>query len=246
MHVLITRPEGDGEALKAQIEQLGCRATLAPLISVISEAIPLSAIAGAMAMIVTSSNALKALATSPSLGAVMALPLYVVGPGTAALARELGFKDVREGPGTGAELVPMLSADGRTTGGIYVHLAGAVLAFDLKTALEREGVNIKTVTAYRAVAAESISPAVTEALRNQDIDAVVLMSPKTAEAWARLASEVLTPTVLSGMNHLCLSEAVAEVLKAQLAAGNISVAARPNLEEMLALVKRLAAHSDEV
>jgi uroporphyrinogen-III synthase len=246
MHVLITRPENDGEALKAQIEQLGCRATLAPLISIICEAIPLSAIAGATALIVTSRNALKALAASPSLGAAMALPLYTVGPGTTALARDLGFKDVREGPGTGAELVPMLSADGRTTAGIYVHLAGNVLAFDLKTALEGEGVNIKTVTAYRAVAAEGLSPAVTEALRNQDIDAVVLMSPKTAEAWARLAGEALTPAVLSGMNHLCLSEAVAEVLKAQLAAGNISVAARPNLEEMLALVKRLAAHSDEV
>ena len=83
MHVLITRPEGDGEALKAQIEQLGCRATLAPLISIVSEAIPLSAIAGATALIVTSRNALKALAASPSLGAAMALPLYAVGPGTA-------------------------------------------------------------------------------------------------------------------------------------------------------------------
>ena len=129
MHVLITRPEGDGEPLKAQIEQLGCRATLAPLISIVSEAIPLSAIAGATALIVTSRNALKALAASPSLGAAMALPLYVVGPGTAALAREFGFKDVREGPGTGAELVPMLSADGRRTGGIYVHLAGDSFGF---------------------------------------------------------------------------------------------------------------------
>src|SRR6185437_5260257 len=145
MHVLITRPEGDGEALKAQIEQFDCRATLAPLISIVSEAIPFSAIAGATALIVTSRNALKALA----------LPLYAVGPGTAALARDLGFKDIREGPGTGAELVPILSAEGRRTGGTFVHLAGNVLAFDLKTALEGEGVTVKTVTAYRAVAAES-------------------------------------------------------------------------------------------
>jgi uroporphyrinogen-III synthase len=72
------------------------------------------------------------------------------------------------------------------------------------------------------------------------------MSPKTTEAWVRLAAEVLTPEVISGINHLCLSEAVAKPLKAQLAAGNIFVAARPNLEEMLALVKRLAAHSGEV
>ena len=113
-------------------------------------------------------------------------------------------------------------------------------------ALAGQGLKIKTVTAYRAIAAKNLSPAVTEALRNRDIDAVILMSPKTTEAWVRLAAEVLTPEVISGINHLCLSEAVARPLKAQLAAGNIFVAARPNLEEMLALVKRLAAHSGEV
>ena len=113
-------------------------------------------------------------------------------------------------------------------------------------ALAGQGLKIKTVTAYRAVAAKNLSPAVTEALRNRDIDAVILMSPKTTEAWVRLAADVLTPEVISGINHLCLSEAVARPLKAQLAAGNIFVAARPNLEEMLALVKRLAAHSGEV
>ena len=175
----------------------------------------------------------------------MALPLYVVGPGTAALARELGFKDVREGPGTGAELVPMLSADGRGRVAFTSTSRATVLAFDLKTALKKKGVSIKTVTAYRAVAAESLSPAVTEALQSQTIDAVILMSPN-GRSMGPVAGKVLTPAVLSGMNHLCLSEAVAGVLKAQLAAGNISVAARPNLEEMLALVKRLAAHSDEV
>lgn len=243
MHVLITRPEGDGETLKERIEQLGCRATLAPLVNIVFETIPLSALRGATALIATSRNALRALAASPALHAAVALPLYTVGPGTTAIARELGFNDVREGPGTGAELVPMLTADGRTKGGSFVHLAGNVLAFDLKTALAGQGINIKTVPAYRTVAVENLSPAVTEALRNRDIDAVILMSPKTTEAWLRLAAEVLVPAALSGMNHLCLSEAVAKALKAQLAAGNIYVAARPNLEEMLALVKRLAAHS---
>jgi uroporphyrinogen-III synthase len=246
MHVLVTRPEGDGEILKERIEQLGCRASLQPLVNIVFETIPLSAIADATALIATSRNALKALAASPASRAALALPLYTVGPGTTAAARELGFKDVREGPGTGAELVPMLSADGRTNDRTFVHLAGNVLAFDLKTALAGQGVNIRTVKAYRAVAAKGLSPAVTEALRNGDIDAVILMSPKTTEAWVRLASKVVSGAVLSSMNHLCLSEAVAEPLRAQLASGNIFVAARPNLEEMLALVKRLAAHSGEV
>ena len=82
MHVLITRPEGDGEILKERIEQLGSRATLEPLINIVFETIPLSSVAGATVLIATSRNALKALASSPALGAALALPLYTVGPGT--------------------------------------------------------------------------------------------------------------------------------------------------------------------
>ena len=68
MHVLITRPEGDGEILKERIEQLGSRATLEPLINIVFETIPLSSVTGATALIATSRNALRALASSPALG----------------------------------------------------------------------------------------------------------------------------------------------------------------------------------
>ena len=188
MHVLITRPEGDGEALKAQIEQLGCRATLAPLISIVSEAIPLSAIAGATALIVTSRNALKALAASPALGAATSLPLFAVGPGTAALARELGFQGrtrrTRHRRRTRADCSAPMGE-----GQVAPSFTSRAMFWPLisKRHWREKALPIKTVTAYRAVAAESLSPAVTEALRNRDIDAVILMSPRTAEAWARLA-----------------------------------------------------------
>jgi hypothetical protein len=97
MHVLVTRPKGDGETLKAEIERLGCEVSLEPLIRIVPNEIPQSAIDGASTLIVTSRNALKALAPSPALAAAMALPLMTVGPGTAALALEMGFKDVFEG-----------------------------------------------------------------------------------------------------------------------------------------------------
>ena len=99
MHVLITRPEGDGEILKERIEQLGSRATLEPLINIVFETIPLSSVTGATALIATSRNALRALASSPALVDTLALPLYTVGPGTTAVARELGFQ--RRPRGTG-------------------------------------------------------------------------------------------------------------------------------------------------
>jgi uroporphyrinogen-III synthase len=241
MHVLITRPEGDAEILKSQIEALGYRATLAPLVSILPNAIPASAIEGASVLVATSRNALKALAQSPAFDLARTLPIHVVGPGTAATARQIGFADVFEGAGMAADLATALSAKARTNERI-VYLAGDVLTFDLEAALRDAKVNVLSVPAYRTVAAKSLSPNVAEALERGEIDAVILMSPRTAQTWARLAGG-LKVEGLSGIAHLCLSEAVAKALLSRLAAENVIVAARPNLEEMLALLKRLAANS---
>jgi len=242
MHVLITRPEADAEALKSRIEELGSRATLAPLVAIVPNAIPLSAIEGATALVTTSRNALKALAGSPALGLAKSLPLYVVGPGTAAMAREIGFTDVIEGAGTAADLAAKLSAQGRSDGSTFAYLRGDVLAFDLEAALKRAEVNVVSVAAYRSVAAETLAPNVAAALARREIDAVMLMSPRTAETWARLAGDLIA-SAGRPIAHLCLSEAVAKALLSRFAANNVLIAAHPSLEEMLALVKRLAAHS---
>ncbi len=247
MHVLITRPAADGEIAKERIERLGLRATLEPLVGIVPVAIPAASLTGAHGLIATSRNALKALAGSPALVPALSLPLYVVGPGTAALARDLGFTDITEGHGTAAGLVPALTTAATGKTGPFVHLTGDVSAFDLQAALAAEGIKATPVLAYRSVAAKTLSPGVVEGLRNNDIDAVMLMSPRTAETWVRLCAELVPIADLDTVTHLCLSPAVAEVLKTR-PDGNQHVkktliAACPHLEEMLALVKRLAAHS---
>lgn len=244
MHVLVTRPKGDGEPLKAQLEQLGCKVSLEPLISIVSNEIPLSAIDEASTLIVTSRNALKALSASAALSPALTRPLLTVGPGTAALALEMGFKDIFEGPGTGAELAPEIARRSKTDGGTFVYLAGDKLAFDLPAVLAEQGVNIRRVVAYRSVAAETLSPRVAEALHEGTIDVVVLMSPRTAETWANIAPGGAKPNDLSGITYVCISEAVANVLRARLRPQNIIIADRPNLEEIFIVLKRLAARPE--
>jgi len=242
MHVLITRPEAEGQALKAEVERLGVRATLAPLISVLPNTIPASAVANAEALIATSRNALKALAASPAaFEAARSLPLYVVGPGTAALARTLGFTDIIEGPGTALGLMPLLSARGRGAGRPLVHLTGDVLAFDLKAALAAEEINIVSIPAYASVAATELPPTVAAGLATRDIDAVILMSPRTARTWASLVAALVPAPDLSDLIHICLSETVEEGLAALGNAKMTLVARKPNQEEVLALLKCLAA-----
>ena len=244
MHVLVTRPEGDGEALKAKIEQLGCEVSLEPLIRIVPNEIPPGAIDGASTLIVTSRNALKALAASPALAPAITLPLMTVGPGTAALALEMGFKNVFEGPGTGAEFAPEIARRAKTADGTFVYLSGDKLAFDLPKVLAEGGVNIRRTIAYRSVAAETLSAHVAEALRKGTIDVVVLMSPRTAETWSNIAPDIAMPNDLSRITYVCISEAVANVLRSRLMTQNTIIADRPNLEEIFIVLKRLAARPE--
>jgi uroporphyrinogen-III synthase len=242
MHVLITRPAHDAEPLKTRLEELGCRVTLAPLIEIGTIDIAADALRGATALIATSRNAIAALTVSPALPTALGLPLYVVGPGTAAAARDIGFGRIMEGAGRAEDLVPVLASKAAADD-CPIYLRGDVLAFDLEAKLIERGVPVVSVPAYRSVAAETLPPDVIKALQNGDLDIVTLMSPRTARIWARLVGSLAPPVQLPGISYLCLSERVGEALGPIAEANKVLVPAHPNVEEMLALVKRLAASS---
>ena len=83
------------------------------------------------------------------------LPIFTVGPATAALARELGFEQIIAGEGSASDLVPLIADSKIGEAGPLVHVAGEELAFDLAAELAARGVEVRKVTAYRAVAASS-------------------------------------------------------------------------------------------
>lgn len=242
MHVVITRPVQDAEPFKTRVEELGCEVMLAPLADIAKEAIDADTLVGATALIATSRNALAALAVSPALASAVKLPVFVVGPGTAAKARSMGFATIIEGNGKAEDLVPLLVAN-RQVGDRLIHLRGDVVAFDLEAALAESSVNVVPVLAYRAVAAETLPAHVIKALQTGGIDIVTLMSPRTARTWARLIAALLPPVQLTGVTYLCLSERVGEALGPLAKDSKVQIPSHPNIEEMLALVKRLAASS---
>jgi uroporphyrinogen-III synthase len=242
MRVLITRPEPDAADLKSRIEGLGCEVTIAPLIEIELNDIAADAVIGAAGLIATSRNGLRALAQSPALEAALHLPLFAVGPATAALARELGFKTVITGAGTAADLVPLIKAHTGTQRGTLAHLAGDHLAFDLGAALHANGFAYMSIKAYCSVAAKTLGEPVTGLLARRQLDAVILMSPRTARVWAALVEALPEMADVTSVTHLCLSTAVAQGLT-PLAPIKTEIAAAPNANEIVALVYRLARSS---
>ena len=246
MHVLITRPERDCADLTSRIAALGCELSVGPLLDIAFEEIQPDALSSASSLIATSRNGLRALAVSPGLDGARALPLYVVGPATASLARDLGFQQIREGAGTAADLVPLICNAGPAERRHLVHLAGDHLAFDLAGALNDTGIRVTTLPAYRSVAAKTLPPKVIALLATRTLDAVVLMSPRSALVWASLVLALPLKVDLTKVVHVCMSPAVAHAAAESLQSAGailIETAVRPTTEEIVALVYRLAGRA---
>ncbi|MDX2308682.1 MAG: uroporphyrinogen-III synthase [Hyphomicrobium sp.] len=241
MHILVTRPEADAAETASRLMARGHRLSLAPMIEpeFLAPALNLEQ-AGALA--VTSRNGVRGITLHPQRSALLRLPLFAVGPATGALARDAGFANVIEGPKGARELVLLIAQRARKVVGTIVHLAGDEPAFDLASALCRAGIPAQAEVVYRMRPASRL-PADTAALfRAGAFDAVLLMSPRTAEIFVTLIKEGgLTEAALRPC-YICLSPRDAEPLKA-LGDVRTAVAARPHFDEILALVDHLSSSS---
>jgi uroporphyrinogen-III synthase len=189
---------------------------------------------GAQALIVTSRNVLRAMAARPELIEARNLPLYAVGDATARLAAELGFRQIVTGPGTGEQLADLIARELDPGKGTLVHLAGGMLAFDLKSALEAKGFTIRQPVLYSAVQAKALPPEALALMREGRLDGAIFMSPRTAAIFTTLTAAEGVVTQASQLRCYCLSQSVADAL-APLSA-KIAVAPHPSEEELLALI----------
>ncbi len=239
MHLLVTRPEAEAQALRAQLQALGQTVTVDPLMRIETIPIPADALQGCVGTIATSRNGLRALAASPAISAARGLPLLAVGPGTAALARDLGFADVTAGKGTGAELVPLIVERARMLSGPLAHVRGEEVAFNLKEALSGHGIELLELIAYRSIPADALRTETQKLLAEGKIDGVILMSPRTATIFAGLIRAAGLEKPARGLVLLCLSKAVAAAAE-PIASARVEVAETPDMEGMLSAVTRVA------
>jgi hypothetical protein len=151
MRLLVTRPEPDATRQAEALAALGHEPVVAPLLLIEpAKGTPLD-LGGAQALIVTSRNAIRALASHRELSDSLRIPLFAVGEATAKAAAELGFTKVTAGPGTGEALSRLIADILEPKAGALVHLAGETVAFDLKSALQAKGFTIRQPVLYRAI-----------------------------------------------------------------------------------------------
>jgi uroporphyrinogen-III synthase len=228
MRVAVTRPQADAERTAKALRARGHEVLLAPLMRVEPLAADLS---GAWSgVVITSANVLAAIANSPALAKLRRLPLFAVGKRSAAAADE--FTKVHCADGDVHDLLRLILREHR--GGTLIYLAGEARAADLVGELAKHGISAEMRVVYRAVTAPFPSQLV-EALKRGALDGVLHFSRRSADNYVSGAYAAEITEAAISIRHFCLSEQVAEPLRAA-GARSISVAAEPNEGALLALL----------
>lgn len=230
LSLLVTRPEPDASRTAAKLVALGHEVFLAPMLRI--EALPAALGAGPWAaVLITSASAARAAAAHPDLNRIIGLPLLAVGGRSAEAARAAGFGDVSSADGDVGDLVQLAR---RLPAGRLLYLAGRDRIGDLAKRLTTSGHMVDTIEIYRAVAESQLPMLVKMAIIAEEIDGVLHFSRRSAAAFVAATRHFMLRGNALQLNHFCLSEQVAEPLRA---AGmtRVKIAPRPDEASLLTL-----------
>ena len=229
--VLVTRPEPGASETAARIAALGYRPVVAPLLEIRPVRAPLPPSGRMQAILATSGNAIPALPASHR-----HLPLFAVGATTAARARAMGFAQVISADGDAAALAslvtqrcdrhagPLLLASGRGQ--------GEALAADLRA----RGFRVIRRVVYTAASVAALPDTARAAFTSGRLTAALFFSAETARQCVRLVQAARLHEVVRSVEALAIGQPAAVALET-LPWRRIRVAARPNQDAMLALLR---------
>ncbi len=215
MAVLVTRPQPDNESTAAALRARGVEVLLAPALRFEPVPLPLGLKADYGAVIVTSANALRAIASQLEDHPLTRLRLFAVGEQTAARI-----------PASPPEAAKAL-----------LYLAGADISRDLAGELGARGLNVVTLTTYRMVPIPDLPREACDAFAANQVDAVLHYSIRSAKAFLEAARAAGVEISALAVPQCCISGSVAQILR-EAGAARVMVAASPNENALLDALTR--------
>lgn len=196
-------------------------------------------LARANAVLLTSANASRELLKIP--GMRRDLPVFAVGPATAAPLESAGFSDVRAAGGTAVNLIALVRRQVDPRAGRLLHLSGRDISHDLAADLASSGFMVDRVVVYRACPTERLGARTLHEMSWDRIDAAVFLSARTAAVFCRLVIAAGLVETCARMTAFAISRQVAEALEP---AGfrRVVVAASPCIDSVIEGVLHVAAN----
>ncbi len=233
MRILLTRPEADAARTAAALRDRGHEPIVAPLLTI--EILPDAELGDGpwAAILVTSANAVRAIAGHPRRDRLRGLAVFAVGAHSAQDMRAAGFTDVTSADGNVTDLADLVAAR-MTPPAPLLYLAGEERSGDLAGLLRARSFTVHTALVCRAVVAADLPRHAIAALA-AGIDGVFHFSRRSAEAYVNAARKAdLSEAAMTKPAHFCLSARIAEPLM-RAGAVDVRVAARPDEAALLAL-----------
>jgi len=213
--ILVTRPQGDEKILTDLLHERGYRVIHEPLTSIYLDHTQRPLLERALhdepdACIITSRHGARALA---ALSDLRDLFLICVGESTARTAQSLGFDRIAVAGGNAAKLIEYIRG-AYDEGSRFLYLSGEHVRMDLEQILSQSHMQVQRLALYEAVAATQLSDTLVEQLKRRQIDAVTLLSTRTAKIFSALTQNAGVREGLTHVHAVALSAAIAEPLLA--------------------------------
>ncbi|BBO01731.1 MULTISPECIES: uroporphyrinogen-III synthase [Bradyrhizobium] len=241
MSILVTRPHPDNETTAEKLRARGLAVLLAPVLKFEPVAFHDESEAPYGAILVTSANAIRAVAPQLQDLGLLELPLFAVGEHTAAAARDAGFAEVIVAGGDAASLRDKVMQSARDKvlkkKSTLLYLAGADLSRDLGGELGAEGFSVVTQTTYRMAPVKHLPREVCEGFAAHGVEAVLHYSRRSARAFLDAARDEGVEISALAIPQCCLSETVASVLR-DAGASQVLVAATPDENALFTTLER--------
>jgi len=229
--VLITRPEPGASQTARRVAALGFTPLIAPVLSIQSSGPTPRLPRDVAATLLTSRNAV--VGCPPT---CHELPAFSVGDATAACAVKAGFTRVLSAEGDAVALAALvadrLAPDSGslflpTRRGEGLHLAGL---------LSQKGFRVLRHIVYQAAPVQALPVAAERELRAGHVQTAMFFSTQTARYFVHLLHRANLANAVHDIEAVSISEGSAMALR-PLTWRRISVAAKPNQDAMLALLK---------
>ena len=233
MKVLITRSEVDAEPLAVLLNARQIATLIDPMISIELTPGPPLDLSGVQALLMTSANGVRAYCGR---NLERHIPLFAVGDATAREAMIYGFENISTADGDVSYLAELAQTQLSRSGGALLHVAGTISAGDLGGDLIKAGFEYRREPLYNAIAAQTLRSQTITALIKNELQGVLLYSPRTADIFCHCVSAEPGADKLCNVTAYCLSAAVADKAKA-LKWGSIVIASKPTQSELLRVVE---------
>jgi uroporphyrinogen-III synthase len=181
-------------------------------------------------IVVTSRNALAGVIV-PSAWAD--IPLVAVGKATALAASTAGFTRVTAAAGDAHSVASIVLAQGLSTKPV-LYLAGQPRKPHFEAMLDAAGQPVRVIETYRMVENQHFTEAVSQAVENGGLDAILHFSAESAVAFLVALGRAGSSVPSIAIRHVVLSEDVAQPLMAAgIPADQISIARQPEQRALL-------------